>query len=64
MEGRSHALLQEAGIDLPAILKEEGFYTRRRVMSAPLKKRGPGSFGSAAPLELPTPKELDIYTNE
>ncbi|EIE25026.1 alpha/beta-hydrolase [Coccomyxa subellipsoidea C-169] len=35
MQGRSHALLQEAGINLVSILKEEGFYVEQRNMSAP-----------------------------
>ena len=64
MEGRSHALLQEAGIDLPALLKEEGFYTTKRVMSAPAKKRTALTFGTAVPLEMPTVKELEIATDE
>ncbi|KAK9838483.1 hypothetical protein WJX81_002279 [Elliptochloris bilobata] len=58
MRGRSHALLQEAGINLVALLEEEGFYVRRRIMSAPLARRGRTSFGAAAPIELPTPREL------
>ena len=64
MQGRSHALLQEAGINLVSILKEEGFYVERRVMSAPMKQRGRNSIGLAAPVELPTPKELDIYADK
>ena len=64
MEGRSHALLQEAGIDLPALLREEGFYTKKRVMSAPTKKRTAFTFGTAVSLELPTVKELEIATDE
>ncbi|KAK9908919.1 hypothetical protein WJX75_004666 [Coccomyxa subellipsoidea] len=64
MQGRSHALLQEAGINLVSILKEEGFYVERRLMSAPMKQRGRNSIGLAAPVELPTPKELDIYADK
>lgn len=64
MEGRSHALLQEAGIDLPSLLKEEGFYTRKKVMSAPTKSRPKETFGTAVPLELPTNKELQTATDE
>ena len=29
-------------------------------MSAPVKKRELGSFGAASPIELPTPRELEI----
>lgn len=61
MRGRSHALLQEAGIDLVALLEEEGFYVERRVMSAPVARRGRQSFGAAAPIELPTPRELERF---
>lgn len=61
MRGRSHALLQEAGINLVALLEEEGFYVRRRIMSAPLSRRGRASFGAAAPIELPTPRELQRF---
>ena len=59
--GRSHALLQEAGIDLVQILAQEGFYVTRRRLTAPIAQRGRGSFGLAAPIELPTLKELDMY---
>ena len=61
MRGRSHALLQEAGINLVALVEEEGFYVRRRIMSAPLARRGRASFGAAAPIELPTPRELQRF---
>jgi len=64
MEGKSHALLQEAGVDLPTIMKEEGFYTSKRVMSAPTKKRSKKAFGTAEALELPTARELAISTDE
>ncbi len=64
MQGRSHALLQEAGINLVSILKEEGFYVERRNMSAPAIARGRNSFGVAAPIELPTLRELDIYADK
>ncbi|CAL8462015.1 g1546 [Coccomyxa elongata] len=64
MQGRSHALLQEAGINLVSILKEEGFYVERRVLSAPAVARGRNSFGVAAPIELPTLRELDIYADK
>jgi hypothetical protein len=62
-KGRSHALLQEGGVDLVSILDEEGFYERRRRLSAPVKKRFETGTkpGSAAPIELPTEKELARY---
>lgn len=59
LEGRSHALLQEVGVDLVAILQEEGFYVRRRTMSAPLRQRSRDTFGTSAPIEVPTRVELD-----
>ncbi|GMH38048.1 hypothetical protein BSKO_05932 [Bryopsis sp. KO-2023] len=60
---RSHVLLQEAGIDLIKIMKEEGFYVTERVLSCPPKpgkKRNMiNNFGSAkGPIELPTKIEL------
>ncbi|KAK9809406.1 hypothetical protein WJX73_003127 [Symbiochloris irregularis] len=58
--GRGHALLQEAGIALEDILKEQGFYVRKREMSAPVKKRQRQTFGDASPIELPTERELAI----
>ena len=64
MEGRTHALLQEAGVDLPAILREEGFYTQKRVMSSHATKRPKATFGMPVPLELPTVRELEIATDE
>ena len=64
MPGRSHALLQEAGVDLADIMKEEGFYTARRMMSVPIKKRSKRSFGTAEPVELPTDIELTKATEE
>ena len=64
MQGRSHALLQEAGINLVSILKEEGFYVEQRNMSAPVKARGRKNMGAADPVELPTPRELDIYADK
>lgn len=42
---RSHALLQDSDMDLAALLREEGFYTPRRVLSgngADLRQRSPG----------------------
>ena len=61
---RSHALLQEAGINLVDIMKEEGFYVRERVLSAPVNERGRNSFGVAAPIELPTAQELARYADK
>ena len=64
-EGRTHALLQEAGIDLVDICKEEGFYITKRELSAPLKKRSRATFGdAAAPIDLPTPIELGQATEQ
>lgn len=57
---RSHALLQEAGVGLVEIMKEQGFYTRTRRMSAPIKKRSRESFGEAMPIEMPTAKEHEL----
>ena len=53
LPGRSHALLQEADVDLAALLREAGFYTTRRVLSgngAALHRRTPGlgTFGKCA----------------
>lgn len=64
MPGRSHALLQEAGVDLAEIAKEEGFYTTRRIMSVPITRRTKDSFGTAEPVELPTDIELAVTTEE
>jgi len=62
--GRSHALLQEGGVDLVAIMQEEGALVHSRRMSARLTKRAKGSgFGSAAPIELPTEVELKRYAD-
>eukprot|EP00667_Euglena_gracilis_P002325 EG_transcript_2327 len=49
--GRSHALLQEAGVDLMALLQEEGFYTRELRLT--------GKWGSPMTIEKPTPKEVE-----
>lgn len=64
LKGRSHALLQEAGVDLSAIVREEGFYVTHRQMSSPLAKRGRETFGAAAPIELPTIPELDRFAEQ
>jgi hypothetical protein len=39
LQGRSHALLQETGVNIVDIMREEGFYVQRRVMSAPVNTR-------------------------
>jgi 5-carboxymethyl-2-hydroxymuconate isomerase len=39
LQGRSHALLQETGVNIVDIMREEGFYVQRRVMSAPVQTR-------------------------
>ena len=60
LEGRSHALLQEAGLDLVQILQEEGFYVTRRKLTAPgVTRRTRESFGTSSAIELPTPTEFD-----
>ena len=66
-----HALLQEGGVDLGSIAVEQGFYSRERRFSAPLgaaagavarpRTRTSGG-GPADPVDLPTPKELDNWT--
>lgn len=58
----SHALLQEADINLAQLMKQQGFYVTKRSMSAPVKKRTKSTFGSANPIEKPTMGELDYYT--
>ncbi|KAI8105771.1 hypothetical protein M9434_000352 [Picochlorum sp. BPE23] len=61
--GRSHALLQEGGVDLVSIMKEEGFYVSTRRLSVPAVKRYKGSsFGTSQPIELPTDIELGRYS--
>lgn len=63
LEGRSHALMQETGFDLIAELQSEGFYTTRRNMTTPIKTRSRNSFGTASPIELPTPREFDLLAD-
>ncbi len=58
----SHALLQEADVNLAQLMKQQGFYVTKRHMSAPVKKRTKSTFGSANPIEKPTMGELDYYT--
>ena len=62
MPTASHALLQEAGVSLLGILRDEGFYIEKRRFTAPLKKRQRDSFGTAAPLEMPTKGEIRGYS--
>lgn len=38
-------------------MEEQGFYTKKRTLSAPLKARSKLSFGEAVPIELPTMRE-------
>lgn len=59
LEGRSHAMLQEAGLDIMAELEAEGFYTTRRTLTSPAARRSRDRFGSSGPVDLPTPVELD-----
>lgn len=57
---RSHALLQEVGIDLVKILKEEGFYVTRRQFSSTKETKPPiNRFGTGFPIEMPTPIEIE-----
>lgn len=58
-KGRSHALLQEGGVDLASLLDEVGFYVPVRRMSAPITKRTTAGFGVAVPIELPSPGEAE-----
>ena len=58
----SHALLQEADVNLAQLMKDQGFYVKQRHMSAPVKKRSKSAFGSASPIEKPTMGELDYYS--
>ena len=67
-----HALLQEGGVDLGSIVVEQGFYSRERRFSnsAPVAAGGVAARprtrtsggGAADPVDLPTPKELDNWT--
>ncbi|GIL71022.1 hypothetical protein Vretimale_4099 [Volvox reticuliferus] len=72
VRGGSHALLQEATVDLVRLLQEEDFYVSRRNLTSPntpaaaagasASRRKPApsgaGFGTPAPVELPTPGEL------
>ncbi|CAD7704397.1 unnamed protein product [Ostreobium quekettii] len=61
LPGRSHALLQEAGVDLVEIMKEEGFFVTERCLSCQPTAGVPkiNNFGRPGPVELPTPIERD-----
>ncbi len=63
---RSHAMLQEAGVDLVELMKDEGFYVQQRMLSNGMASTsaagGGASFGRAVPIQLPTTKELDRDT--
>ena len=41
--GRSHAILMEAGVDVVAVMQEEGFLVTSRVMSGDRGRRQPKS---------------------
>uniref|UniRef100_A0A383WM75 Phospholipid/glycerol acyltransferase domain-containing protein n=1 Tax=Tetradesmus obliquus TaxID=3088 RepID=A0A383WM75_TETOB len=65
LPNRSHALLQEAGVDLVQLLEAEGFYITERRMSngRPSTKASDGgaaSFGKTVPIQLPTSRELQL----
>jgi pimeloyl-ACP methyl ester carboxylesterase len=63
LAGGSHAALQEGGVDLVAIMEEEGALVAARRLSAPAARRSRGAgFGTAAAIELPTPVELAAYS--
>ncbi|KXZ52840.1 hypothetical protein GPECTOR_8g223 [Gonium pectorale] len=80
LSGRSHALLQEAGVDLAALVAEEDFYVSRRRLTRPNKppaaaaaaaggrrpRPAPGgaAFGTPGAIELPTPGELHRAAKE
>ncbi|GFR43739.1 hypothetical protein Agub_g4849, partial [Astrephomene gubernaculifera] len=70
--GGSHALLQQAGVELGSMLEEEDFYVPRRHLTRsnvppttpssssppPAPPLGGANFGRPLPLELPTPGEI------
>lgn len=65
LKDRSHALLQEAGIDLVDLMKAEGFYVSERVLSngqtsTSASSSGSTAFGTYRPVQLPTPRELEL----
>jgi len=63
LPGRSHAVLQEAGVDLIQILQSQGFYVTERALSngrasTSATDGGATAFGTPAPVQLPTPQEI------
>ncbi|KAF6251663.1 alpha/beta-hydrolase [Scenedesmus sp. NREL 46B-D3] len=65
LANRSHALLQEAGVDLFQLLEAEGFYISERRMSngrasTNASDGGAASFGKPHPIQLPTARELQL----
>lgn len=61
LQGHGHALLQEGGVDLMALLRQRGFYVQRRRLSSPAATRADlAVFGRPGPIELPTNVEVDI----
>jgi hypothetical protein len=54
LRGRSHAMLQEAGVDLVSLLREEGFYVRERRTTGraqqPGQPRRGNNFGRCVPV--------------
>eukprot|EP00878_Enallax_costatus_P029148 GHUV01031581.1.p1 GENE.GHUV01031581.1~~GHUV01031581.1.p1 ORF type:complete len:533 (+),score=165.63 GHUV01031581.1:165-1763(+) len=68
LANRSHALLQEAGVDVVNILQSEGFYISERRMSnrrpsTSASDGGGASYGLARPIQLPTAKELELESS-
>jgi pimeloyl-ACP methyl ester carboxylesterase len=58
----THAMLQEAGVDLGVIIEQKGFYEAVKRTSTPALARAAAGGGPAAPVHLPTPGELDDWT--
>lgn len=60
LPGAGHSLLQERGVGLLSIMREEGFYViERKFTSRPRGRRVGNNYGKAGPLELPTLRELE-----
>lgn len=70
LKGRSHAPLQEKGVNLMSVLKEEGFYVPRITLTGAARqqkeaqKNSGGNFGTAAALQLPTKREVQLSVDE
>ena len=65
LPGRSHAMLQEAGLDIVQLMRANGFYVAERIMSNGTRGAVPGdgggaAFGSPRPIQLPTSRELEL----